>query len=159
MQRLERSHVFVARDGLILALRQASGLGWWELPGGQMERGEDPLAAAVRETQEETGLRIAAPDLLRTWSHRNGRGVEVLGHAYAAHAPPGEVTLSHEHVEYAWMSVEEYEDRYCGEAIDVAAPRYAEFLAGMRENCRLFSAWLKARSAPRSSSAISTPTA
>jgi 8-oxo-dGTP pyrophosphatase MutT (NUDIX family) len=31
---------------------------WWEIPGGGVERGEDTVAAAVRETAEETGYLI-----------------------------------------------------------------------------------------------------
>ena len=33
----------------------------WELPGGIVEAGEDPAAAAARETEEETGWRPAKP--------------------------------------------------------------------------------------------------
>ncbi|MEE1929650.1 NUDIX hydrolase [Streptomyces sp. TRM 70351] len=33
----------------------------WQLPGGNMDPGEDPLRTAVRETWEETGLRVTWP--------------------------------------------------------------------------------------------------
>lgn len=33
----------------------------WQLPGGNMDPGEDPYRTAVRETYEETGLRIEGP--------------------------------------------------------------------------------------------------
>jgi 8-oxo-dGTP pyrophosphatase MutT (NUDIX family) len=32
---------------------------WWEIPGGGVESGEDTIAAAVRETAEETGYVVA----------------------------------------------------------------------------------------------------
>lgn len=32
---------------------------WWEVPGGGIEPGEDSVAAAVRETAEETGCVVA----------------------------------------------------------------------------------------------------
>jgi 8-oxo-dGTP pyrophosphatase MutT (NUDIX family) len=143
---LERAHVFVVRDGLILALRQASTRGWWEFPGGDLEPGEAAAAAAIRETLEEAGLAIDAPDLLRTWSYHNAQGVEIIGHAHAAESPAGGVALSDEHVDFAWMSVDEYERRYCSEAMGEAVPQYAEFFTGLRENCRLFRDWLTARS-------------
>lgn len=34
---------------------------WWFPVGGALEAGETPVEAAVRETEEETGLRIADP--------------------------------------------------------------------------------------------------
>lgn len=42
-------------------------LGYWSYPGGAVERGEEPEAAAVRELFEETGL--AAPALYLVGQH------------------------------------------------------------------------------------------
>ena len=36
-------------------------LGAWTVPKGLVERGEDPLATAVREFEEETGMRPGGP--------------------------------------------------------------------------------------------------
>lgn len=38
--------------------------GWWVTPGGGIDPGEDAVQAAIRETAEETGLRITADQLL-----------------------------------------------------------------------------------------------
>jgi 8-oxo-dGTP pyrophosphatase MutT (NUDIX family) len=48
------SAVFLAafRDGQILSVRNERG---WDIPGGHLERGEDPLAALRREVLEEAG--------------------------------------------------------------------------------------------------------
>jgi acetyl-CoA carboxylase carboxyl transferase subunit beta len=142
-----RAHAFIYREGKVLVLRQASGAQWWGQPGGDVESGEDPAAAVVREVLEETGLRVETPVLLRTWSYADRRGDVVRCYSYAAMAPNGEVVLSEEHTEHAWMTAGEYAERYCGEP--VAAPDWARaFFAGMRENCALFSAWLSGRSDP-----------
>lgn len=37
--------------------------GYWDIPGGTLEDGEDPALGAIRETKEETGLDIAGPRL------------------------------------------------------------------------------------------------
>lgn len=47
------------RTGVLLQKRSRhvhSG-GTWSVPGGALERGEDPVAAALREAHEEAGLR------------------------------------------------------------------------------------------------------
>ena len=49
----------IQRDGRVLLCRVASGhlgAGGWMLPGGGLEFGEAPDAAAIREVEEETGL-------------------------------------------------------------------------------------------------------
>lgn len=48
-------------DGRLLLCRIAPGWtadfdGWWTLPGGGLEHGEDPRDGALRELTEETGL-------------------------------------------------------------------------------------------------------
>ena len=47
------------RDGKLLVARRPEGghlAGRWEFPGGKLEPGEEPAAAARRELEEETGL-------------------------------------------------------------------------------------------------------
>jgi len=50
----------VTRDGQVVLIRQFR-FGVWkrtlEIPGGMVDQGEDPQAAAVRELEEETGYR------------------------------------------------------------------------------------------------------
>jgi 8-oxo-dGTP pyrophosphatase MutT (NUDIX family) len=40
----------------------------WELPGGHVERDEDPAETAVRETEEETGYRVNIRGLVGVYS-------------------------------------------------------------------------------------------
>lgn len=40
------------------------GVHWWITPGGGIDDGESEMVAAVREVEEETGLRITEADLL-----------------------------------------------------------------------------------------------
>ena len=46
--------------GRVLLVSHHYGSGNWMLPGGAMQRGEDPLSAAARELAEEVGCRLEA---------------------------------------------------------------------------------------------------
>ncbi|MFC9280971.1 NUDIX domain-containing protein [Streptomyces collinus] len=47
--------------------------GTWEFPGGHLDEGEDALAAAVREWQEETGAELpGATSVVGSWTAPNG---------------------------------------------------------------------------------------
>ena len=65
--------LLVVEDGKLLLVRRAvePWRGRWDIPGGFCEYGEHPIAAAVRETQEETGLSVRATGYLGMWHTRN----------------------------------------------------------------------------------------
>lgn len=52
--------VFVHKNGKVLIMRRqgSHGAGTWSVPGGHLEYGETVAECAVREVEEETGLRI-----------------------------------------------------------------------------------------------------
>jgi len=56
--------IYHAPDGRILLVRPSYRDDTWELPGGGLEAGEDPLAAATRETKEELGIDLTPGRLL-----------------------------------------------------------------------------------------------
>ena len=60
-----------AAGGVLLDLRRDCGL--WGLPGGRVEAGESVAAAAIRETQEETGFEVSLTGLQGVYSEPAGR--------------------------------------------------------------------------------------
>jgi 8-oxo-dGTP diphosphatase len=84
----------VELDGKLVLVRRGMSprLGYWSLPSGYVERDEAPDQTAVRELEEETGLRVAIDNLLNVYSFvhegAGGRGVLVL---YAAHVVGGQL--------------------------------------------------------------------
>ncbi|MFO7544017.1 MAG: NUDIX domain-containing protein [Trueperaceae bacterium] len=56
--------VIVDAGNVLLAHFCENGASSWTLPGGGLERGEDPPAAAVREIHEETGYHATLDALL-----------------------------------------------------------------------------------------------
>ncbi len=57
-----RSGALVIKDGKILLYQRPAG--YWYFPGGRIEAGETVEGCAVRETMEETGVRIKLERLL-----------------------------------------------------------------------------------------------
>lgn len=70
--------VLVEKGDRILLVRRGSEpeRGKWALPGGLVELGEEIREAAVREVEEETGIRIKLGELVGVYDvlERNGRG-------------------------------------------------------------------------------------
>ncbi len=65
-------------------------LGAWTVPKGLVEKGEDPLAAAVREFQEETGIHPEGP-FVHLGSVRQKAGKLVHAWAWEGEADPRRV--------------------------------------------------------------------
>jgi 8-oxo-dGTP diphosphatase len=104
--------VIVLRRGRLLALRRAAhrdaAPGVWETVSGRLEPGEDPGAAAVRETREETGLAIDLdPRPISAYqTRRAGRRMVVI--VYRGASAAGAVRRSAEHDADAWMTLREF---------------------------------------------------
>ena len=96
----------VVRDasGRVLLVRRGHepGLGLWSLPGGRVEAGEAPAAAAGREVLEETGLEVEVGDLLATFELG-----PYLVHDFAATVVGGELAAGDDADEVGWFAVDE----------------------------------------------------
>lgn len=73
--------ILTNKDGQALLARKKKklGAGFYNAPGGNIEPGEDPLACAIRETQEETGITVhSARKAARVFMHfHNGTIVDL----------------------------------------------------------------------------------
>ncbi len=70
-----------ADPGRLLLVRQPGNRGW-SLPAGLLARGETPVAGAVRELAEESGVRLAPEQLEQAVPaavvHHHGRWVDIV---------------------------------------------------------------------------------
>jgi 8-oxo-dGTP pyrophosphatase MutT (NUDIX family) len=97
--------VFGPGDRILLLKRsaQSSHPGSWDLPGGGVDRGENPLKSAIREVKEESGLLIMSPSITTTYLQQDAVD-EAIIIGYSAVAYTADVSLSWEHSEHRWVT-------------------------------------------------------
>lgn len=138
--RLIQKCIIVRDGGKILALKRVvddhSRGGAWDLPGGGYEQGEEVIEAINREVMEEVGL-MAKTLTPIYFTNRLGiktgffAGETVFATTYVCTDWEGEVQLSDEHVEYKWITPEEFltlefgtDDGYFVDSIHAYLKRY-----------------------------------
>lgn len=106
----------IERDGSLLLLQrtQAPFQGCWNLPAGYVEEDETPLETAVRETYEETGLRVEVKglvDVIFFADDPRGNGILIL---YACTLVGGQLSASQEAVNATFFTVGELPENLAG---------------------------------------------
>lgn len=114
--------VIVRADGKILALRRSATCPrrpfTWDLPGGDVEFGEDLEQSVIREIKEEAGLSVSEVRLFDAvgFVAKDGDYWVTLG--YLARVPQSAVvTISWEHDQFEWLTREEFLTRQTTERI------------------------------------------
>ena len=89
------------QDGAILLTRRSinPGRGLWTFPGGFVDFGESVTDAAVRETFEETGLKVDLTGLHNVYTYPGAPVIVV----YRARVTGGALTTCDENDALAWM--------------------------------------------------------
>ena len=105
---------FIRHQGKFLLLRESAPdgtqVGKYQIPVGMVELGESFMDALIREVKEETGLTVRpiTPIMVDGWLPTlNGVKHQIIAVFYLCEAQSDEVTLSHEHDDYAWVSPDE----------------------------------------------------
>lgn len=109
--------VIIEKDGKVLVLHN-NFIGA-DLPGGKIQVGEFNFEKSlIREVKEETGLTIAVgdplltgyftyhPDIIKSGRKKSDYIYIII---YTVTDFTGELSLSHEHEKYHWVSKDEYE--------------------------------------------------
>lgn len=82
---------------------------FWDIPKGQLERGEKGIDAAIREGGEETGVKNFSlvpefKETVRYFTRRGGKPVPKFVAVFLARAHEAKVELSWEHDKYQWAT-------------------------------------------------------
>lgn len=108
-----RAVILDARGQMLVVRRSSTDpyhAGSWDVPGGQVEPGEEFSSAAVRETREEVGLQLVDPLLIFATSDIRD-GVSKTWLFYTARLQAGDpIVLGDEHDAYTWIMPEDLGD-------------------------------------------------
>ena len=80
----------------------------WDLPGGDLDFGEDVIQGIIREIKEETGLMVKDVKLFDVKSYINKKDEFWVTIAYIAKSKSDKVELSFEHDKSKWVTSEEF---------------------------------------------------
>lgn len=102
-------------ENKFLILRRALDDYWcagqWGLPGGRVDAQESVLYGAIRETFEETGLKVKDLKLLLEDEYKD---LNIHVSYYATRITENfPVQISNEHISYAWVTLKELEEFDC----------------------------------------------
>lgn len=102
---------FIRNPAGDVLLIQRGDNGLWALPGGAQDIGETTTHAAIREVQEETGLRVRITGLVGIYSnprhviaYDNGEVRQEFSICFSAAPVGGDLRTSNESVNIAWMT-------------------------------------------------------
>jgi len=99
--------MFVFDADRVLLIHKKRGLGKGKIngPGGRIEPGETPVAAAVRETMEEVGLQVSDPVFCGTLRFHFIDGYDLFGHVFKGFAWTG-TPIETDEARPEWFGVE-----------------------------------------------------
>jgi 8-oxo-dGTP diphosphatase len=93
-------------DGLEVLVVHRPAYGDWTFPKGKCEHGETDEACAVREVEEETGLRCELGDELPSTRYVDGHGRAKVVRYWRLRVVGGELAFEHEVDEARWVTPE-----------------------------------------------------
>ena len=97
------------KEDKILIARKKEGkplAGYFEFPGGKIEKGETPEESLARELMEEMNIKNDVKEYVgeSIYDYGNGKVISLLG--YISEIIDGEIKLS-DHDRYEWVTLEE----------------------------------------------------
>jgi len=108
----------IVRDDKILLVKRAHPprIGWWCFPAGFMEWGEHPTDTAVREVEEETGLKVKLNGFFEVYSGNDDPRTNAILILYLADVVGGELRAADDAQEVRFFGFDELPDKIAFES-------------------------------------------
>ena len=114
----------------VLAMQRQDDPTFWQSVTGSMESGETPLQTAIREVEEETGIRVDRDALVfqdhqltsqyvirPCWRHRYEEGVTInTEHLFSMKVRKGQPIVLTEHLAFEWLDKQDAMNRMWSES-------------------------------------------
>ncbi len=108
----------IVNEGKVLLLKEAAydegtNVGKWGVPGGRIHDDEPILDGLAREVMEEAGLVVTPGAVIGTIENFpviKEEKCHIIRLYYSCAYQGGEVSISHEHDQYGWFTLEEIKD-------------------------------------------------
>jgi 8-oxo-dGTP diphosphatase len=104
----------IVRGGMVLLQKRSFGMfrGYWVLPGGRVDKGEDTWNACIREAREETGLKVSIVRMIGFYDDP-GRDPEkhAVSMAFLCRPLGGRLRKSGEATEIKWFPMDRLPDK------------------------------------------------
>lgn len=128
------SSAIIQKDGKILLVRSPKWANKWTLPGGHIEAGESILEAAMREAEEETGLKLKPVKILTFGELINSKDFHRPAHFIyfdcVFEVIKGKLKLQKDELtESKWLTPQEALKRKLAQSYPGTLRKYIEFLA------------------------------
>lgn len=98
--------IIVDQNKILIQQRSKTspGAGFWNFPGGGVEKDESIEAAAVRELKEEADLNVKEDDITYLGNYA---GKHLIIHFFITREYTGEVNINKESDDYEWVTLQE----------------------------------------------------
>lgn len=97
------------KNGELLIAKRKKGkklAGYWEFPGGKVEKGETPRQTLVRELNEEMNIEIETGEFIGENIHHYDPESTIRLLAYKGIITKGEIELM-DHEQYRWVNIKD----------------------------------------------------